>query len=370
MKITILIPVYKEPKRVSDIVSKLLANDYTDKVLVVIVDGNTNPAIEAALEPHRAGITVNYNGEQLGKTESINRVAHKIRTDVFLMLDNDIELPDDPLFLQKIAVRMEHNDLIEIPKEGIRKSLVSRMMSIEFLSFAMISLTMGKLAKRSPSMNGAAFAVTALLFRQLDGFQPVINEDMDFAARAFQLHSAFAYPPELKVRNDVPDSISEWLVQRKRWAMNNILWFKENFFLIFINLFKTPAMFFSTILLMLPFITYLLVFMFIQHTGIVFLLPLLFMVTQHFQVITGIFLWLIHVNLISSGSWIASIAGVLVAGAVFAVFARILRFRFNPLDFLLYYFIYSPIWMLANVIMFFVVLFKIDIKIDWKISKS
>ena len=370
MKITILIPVYKEPKRVSDIVSKLLANDYTDKVLVVIVDGNTNPAIEAALEPHRAGITVNYNGEQLGKTESINRVAHKIRTDVFLMLDNDIELPDDPLFLQKIAVRMEHNDLIEIPKEGIRKSLVSRMMSIEFLSFAMISLTMGKLAKRSPSMNGAAFAVTAHLFRQLDGFQPVINEDMDFAARAFQLHAAFAYPPELKVRNDVPNTFGEWIVQRKRWAMNNILWFKENFFLIFINLFKTPAMFFSTILLMLPFITYLLVFMFIQHTGIVFLLPLLFMVTQHFQVITGIFLWLIHVNLISSGSWIASIAGVLVAGAVFAAFARILRFRFNPLDFLLYYFIYSPIWMLANVIMFFVVLFKIDIKIDWKISKS
>lgn len=370
MKIAILIPIYKEPKRASDIVSKILANDYQDKQLIVIVDGITNPAIEAALEPHRESITVNYNGEQLGKTESINRVAHKTKTDVFLMLDNDIELPDDPLFLHKVSLRMEHNDLIEIPKEGIRKSVVSRMMSIEFLSFAMISLTMGKLAKRSPSMNGAAFAVTALLFRQLDGFQPVINEDMDFAARAFQLHSAFAYPPELKVRNDVPDTFREWIVQRKRWAMNNILWLKENFFLIFINLFKTPAMFFSTILLLLPFITYLLVFLFIQHTGVVFLLPLLFMITQHFQVITGIFLWLIHVNLISSGSWIASIAGVLVAGMVFAIFARILRFRFNPLDFLLYYFIYSPIWMLANVLMFFVVLFKIDLKIDWKISKD
>ena len=149
MKITILIPVYKEPKRVSDIVSKLLVNDYKNKEIIVIVDGHTNPSIEAALEPHRERITIHYNDEQLVKTESMNRVAHKIKTDVFLMLDNDIELPNDRLYLQKVSDRMEHNDLIEIPKEGIRNRLVSRMMSIEFLSFAMISLSERTMSRSS-----------------------------------------------------------------------------------------------------------------------------------------------------------------------------------------------------------------------------
>lgn len=370
MRITALVPVYREPKRAGDIVKKLLANDYAEKDITVIVDGQTTPAIETALDPWRDRITIHYNGEQLGKTESINRVAATIKTDVFLFLDNDIELPDDAQYLAKLARRMEEYDMVEIPKEAIYRKPVSRMMAIEFLSFAMISSCMAKLAKRSPSMNGAAFASTALLFRQLDGFRAVINEDMDFAARAFQLHATYGYPGELKVRNEVPDTVREWLVQRKRWAMNNITWLKDNFALIIVHLFKTPAIFLSSVLLMLPFITYLGVFFLAKHTGTAFLLPLIFMVSQHYQTLTVLLLWITHAHLITGGGWIATLAGLLVAGFVFAIFARILRFRFNPIDFLFYYFIYSPIWGLANAVMLFIVLFKIDINIDWKITKS
>lgn len=150
--------------------------------------------------------------------------------------------------------------------------------------------------------------------------------------------------------------------------MNNILWIKENFFLIFINLFKTPALFFSSVLLLLPFLTYVLVFFLAKSTGTAFILPLIFMVSQNFHIEAGILLWLAHINLISNGSWIAIAAGLLVAAAMFAIFAKILRFRLNPLDFLIYYFVYSPIWMAANIIMFCMILLRIDIKFDWKIT--
>jgi len=151
MKITVMVPVYREPKRVGDILSKILVNNYPDREVIVVVDGITNPAIESAIDPHRNWITVHYNGEQLGKTESLNRIAFMQKTDIFLMLDNDIELPDDSLYLKKISVWMEKYDLLEIPKEAIQKNLISRMMAIEFLSRSPYS-TFSSCATRSTSL--------------------------------------------------------------------------------------------------------------------------------------------------------------------------------------------------------------------------
>lgn len=370
MKITVLVPVYREPKRIGDIITKILANRYPNKEMVVVVDGLTNSSIEETLEPFRERITIHYNNEQLGKTESLNRVAFRIKTDVFLMLDNDIQLPDDSEYLYKVAHRMETCDIIEIPKEAIRKSPVSRMMSLEFLSLAMLSLTMARMANKSPSMNGAAFAVQALLFRQLDGFRPVINEDMDFAVRAFQLHSSHGFPCELKVMNEVPNTIREWLVQRKRWAMNNILWLKENSFLIFTHFFKTPAFFLSAMLMFLPFLTYLAVFLVVKKSNMSIILPLIFMLSQHLHIVAGLLLITSHFDLISTGGWIAAGAGFMVAATVFFIFARILKFRFNIIDFIFYYFLYTPVWLLANALMFLAVLFKIDVNLDWKVTKD
>ena len=368
MKITALIPVYRVPKRAADILAKLQAMTYEDKEIIVVVDGSTNPDIESALEPYRQCVTVHYNNEQLGKTESLNRVALKHVTDVFLILDNDIELPDDTAYLDKVAANMERYDLIEIPKEAIANTFISRMMAMEFLSFAMLSFTMARLAKKSPSMNGAACAIRALLFRMLDGFRPVINEDMDFAARAFQVHAAFGYPRELKVRNEAPDSVKDWMVQRKRWALNNILWVKENFLLILTHFFRTPALFLSTILFFLPCLASIDVFIMVRRTGLLFLLPLIFMMSQHLYIFTGLFLWPSHLQLLLGGSWLPVAVGLLVAALTFFVFSRILRFRFNALDFVLYYFVYSPVWMLANVVMVVALLLHIDIQTDWKIT--
>jgi membrane associated rhomboid family serine protease len=92
------------------------------------------------------------------------------------------------------------------------------------------------------------------------------------------------------------------------------------------------------------------------------------MIAQHIHPASGVFLWLSHIHLIASGEWLSVLAGLLAAALVFFAFARILGFRFNPLEFILYYFVYSPVWMATNVVMFFLVIFRIRISIDWKIS--
>lgn len=370
MNISVLIPVYRDCKRMHDIVEKLLRCTYSDREIIVAVDGVTNERIEAALDPFRGYITVVYNGQQLGKAATLNRIALNLETDVLLLLDNDIDLPSDTKYLDKLAKRMEQNDIAEVPKEGVRRRLVSRMMAIEFLTFAMTSLTMASCAGESPSMNGAAFAVRADLFKKLGGFAPVMNEDMDFAARAYRLKARFCFPAELKARNDVPDTVPDWIAQRKRWAMNNVLWIKQNFGLILTSLVTKPALFVSTLIMLLPFLTSLVVYFLARKTYITLLIPLFFLTSQHFHVLTGMLFIPSQLHLVARGAWLATIAGAGVAASVYFVFSRILKFHFNLLDFLLFYFLYSPVWLVSNIIMFIVMIFKLDVDIDWKVVKG
>jgi cellulose synthase/poly-beta-1,6-N-acetylglucosamine synthase-like glycosyltransferase len=364
-----MVPVYRHPKRAADIAERLLADRWADKEILIAVDGDTNAEIEAALEHLKGRVLLRYNGCQLGKAETLNRIALSHDTDVFLMLDNDIQIPDDPLFLTKLAGEMERCDLIEIPKEAIRNSFISRMMSFEFLTYAMLSHTLATFAGCSPSMNGAAFAVRAAFFREQGGFGYVVNEDMDFAARAFAKHARFGYPGSVKVGNETPGTVRDWFVQRKRWALNNIVWLRDHGGLLLARLTRTPALFLASFLLLLPFIMNIAAFFAAKHSDLSIIMPILFHASQHLRMLSSVLVHHADVARLSVDGLIASTVGMLITGIIFFIYARILKFRFNVIDFLLFYLIYSPIWMIANIIMFFAVFLGADVRVDWKVAR-
>jgi len=90
MKITAVIPVYKDPRDLKTILERLLFFDYPAKEIVVVVDGATNEAIESILDLYRQQIRVHYNGIQKGKVMSLNDVVPHLETDTLLFIDNDI----------------------------------------------------------------------------------------------------------------------------------------------------------------------------------------------------------------------------------------------------------------------------------------
>ncbi|HEX7712902.1 MAG TPA: glycosyltransferase family 2 protein [Bacillota bacterium] len=367
MKLTAVIPVYRDPKRVSDIVRKLLASDYPNHEIVIVVDGETNSRIEEALAPYREQIRIHYNQAQLGKSASLNRIAAELRTDLLLFLDNDILLPGDPGFVTRVVSVMQDCDISELPKEAVAVSLISKMMRYEFLGFAMTTYVLSKLSGRCPAMNGAAFAVRKELFDKLGGFKNVVNEDMDFAARSFRQGARFSYNPRLKVENEVPTTLAEWVKQRKRWALNNVLWLRNNFRLLAAHFFKSFSFFISGILLLLPFFTYMVVFALMKRVHLTPFLPVLFMTAQHIHMSAGLLLWLTQLNLIFGEGLVPTLMGLSVSSLIYFGFAKFLRFRFNFLEYLLFYFIYSPIWLLANIIVWVGMALKIDIQVDWKV---
>jgi cellulose synthase/poly-beta-1,6-N-acetylglucosamine synthase-like glycosyltransferase len=367
MKLNILIPVYKTPKLAGQIVGKLLRNAYEQKDVFVVVDGRTNPDIEAALGPYRDSITIRYNGEQLGKARSLNELARGMDADALVFFDNDIDLPEDPDFLSRAARQLERHDLLEFPKEGKARSFAAKIAGFEFLSTAISSFLFASIANRCPGMNGAAFAVRRELFERMGGFRYMVNEDIDLAFRAFLGGAKFAYPPSLKVLDEIPDNLGEWISQRKRWAINNVTWFLSNFREIARNFFKDPKFRRAALMMVLPLILYTAAFAALHRLGLTSLYPFIGIVGMHHQFVLSLLLWTAHYHMVMDGA-IPMLLGFGITLAFNFGLAKVLRFRFNFPAFVVYYAVYLPAWMAVNLFFGIGVLLGVRFKLDWKVS--
>ena len=226
MTVTALIPVYKDPKKASSIIRRLADEARPGARILLVVDGETNPSIEAAIKEagEPGGVTVITGRPHLGKAEALNRAVQESGGDILLFLDNDIELGPGTGLLARTEAVLADRDIAELPKVGRGRGFVAAMCGYEFLSNVMATDYLVGRTGRMPSMNGAAFAIRRDLFEKLGGFRPTINEDTDLAARAFLSGARFGYDPSMTVGNAAPESARDWLRQRKRWSINAALW--------------------------------------------------------------------------------------------------------------------------------------------------
>ncbi len=366
MKISVLIPVYREPKFMARMVRTLRTNDYDDFDIHVVVDGAMTDSIREALDEVGDSAAVTFPDVHTGKAEALNRASRGIETDALLFLDNDIELPEDPTFLSRLNAKLERYEIVDMPKEVIVESGYSAMIAHEYQSLAIASFLFSSLAKRSPGVIGAAFAVRKPLFDRLGGFKRVVHEDGDFGARAFRLRAKYDYDLSLKVRTGMPNSFSEWVTQRKRWTLINVLWFKDNFLYMARSVFRQPTLIPTLLAIILPSIVSLVVFFALKWSKLSYFNPLIFMIAQPFQFPAGIFLWFSHHAVLSDGL-VSTLVGLLLSLAIYGLFSAIARFRFNPLTFLAYYFLYAPLVMLINIAMFVTQFRTVSVDLDWKV---
>ncbi len=366
MKISILIPVYKTPKYFVDIVQKLLSSDYENKEIIGVIDGEITPEIKSALDELNGKIPIFCPNDHLGKVKVLNKAVENIKTDIILFLDNDILLPEDPHFLSTLSKEMNNHDIVEMPKEVIAQSVYSAMIGYEYLSFAMACLTFSKLAGKSPCLIGAAFAVKKELFDKLGGFKQVVYEDGDFGARAFRLHARYSYDTRLKVKTTMPNNLSDWMKQRKRWTLVNVLWFKDNFLYLLSRVFRHPTLIITLLIIILPAIISTLLLIIFNQLNITFIIPVFFMVAQPLQFLSGILLFFTHYALISQGI-MSTLLGFIVSVVSYYVFSLFIKFRFNFFEFILYYTFYLPVLIIANLVIFIIMLGRKSIDLDWKV---
>jgi biofilm PGA synthesis N-glycosyltransferase PgaC len=363
VRISVMIAVYKEAELLGDIIKKLLECNFQDKEILVAVDGDVMPDIETALKPYQERITIFYNQARLGKVDSLNRLCSHATGNAFLFLDNDIELPEDTYFLDKLNDQLIEFDIVEMPKEAITKNWFSRIVGYDFLGAAITSLLTAKLFHKNLFLNGAAFAIRRNVFEELGGFPKVVNEDWELMLKAFGKGNRYAFPTELKVKNSVPTTITEWIEQRKRWALGACYWQKQIFDDIK-RLFKgLPIILNILVLMLIPVIACSILWKFAFLDQIILLFSIL--LKQYLGVNLGALYFVSYLSVFLHGGF-SVITALSISSMVFFIFSRILRFHFNILEYILYYLIYFP------VLVSFYIFFGISVTVwqpnfDWKV---
>jgi len=325
----------------------LLAAQNVSKEVFVAVDDPTEEFCRKIKTFEGKNVEFIVNSERNGKANALNHTVGLSSGEVLLFLDSDVELSEDPDYLRKIVMEMQHTDILDIKKRVIKgRSFLSKMAYYEYLSFNINSWLASRFMQKCPAVNGSAFAMRREMFEKVQGFRKVVAEDIDIATRAFLKDSRFAYSHDVEVQNVVYSDWRRWYTQRRRWAVGQALWLKDWYRELSNHFVKKPQVFIPGLFFLYPSVAVFCLSVIVpslwMHNSL--LLFSLFLSVK-FNIALPIFL----VSLVTADILkilLISMSGFVATSAVFYGFSRKLGFgevKFHEL--FVYYFFYSAVWM-------------------------
>ncbi len=367
MDISIFVPVYKESQQLEGMLD-VLCRQNVDKEIFVTVDAPTEEFTRKLDTLKRENVTVIVNQERMGKSNALNSTVGLSIGNVLLFLDSDVGIPDDPDYLRKIVMEMQHTDVLDIKKRVTKdKSLLSRMAYYEYLTFNISAWLASRFMHKCPAVNGAAFAIRRETFEKVHGFRKVVAEDIDIATRAFLEDSSFSYSHDVEVQNVVHGTWRKWFTQRRRWAIGQALWLKDWNRPLTKRFIKKPQVFLPSLFFLYPsvavfFLSAVVPSLWMYNSLLVFSLFL----SVKFNIALPIFL----VSLATADVLkvlLISFSGFALTAGVFYGFGRKLGFReIKVHELFVYYFFYSSVWMIIILVGHVQVLLGKKAGPDWK----
>jgi len=365
---SIFIPVYRESDLLKPLLERLVADPYKKKEIFVVVDEPTAKSLSIVRE-FSSSVYFIWNGERKGKANVLNEIVTKSTGEILLFLDSDIVIEESSEgFLHKIAEEMADAEIVEIKKKVIRDSFIARLVNYDYLSFNFTSWFFSRKLGRCLGLNGAAFAIRRDAFEELGGFRRVIVEDLDIATRSFIKGLRYKFVKDIGINTKAPSSWKEWFEQRKRWGIGGALWLRDHFqnimkivknhpgVLLPSLLFIFPSLPFFLFTLLMPdelYIKALYLSMLVLSTQASLLLPPIAFTSTSLAFMRNLFVMIGSIGAYST---------------VFYMIARKLGFIFNPIEFMAFYIIYSPLWLLIIIASLAkVYMGRKNLKIDWKV---
>ena len=350
MDVSIFIPVYKESDQLPGMLNEL-GSQNVSKEIFVTVDQPTDEFCEKIKHFVNANIKFIVNKERVGKANALNSTVKLSSGKVLLFLDSDIGIPNDPDYLKKIVMEMQHADVLDIKKKVTRgKSFLSKMAYYEYFTFNISAWLASRYMHKCPAVNGAAFAIRREMFEKVHGFRKVVAEDIDIATRAFLEDSSFAYTHEVEVKNEVHSNWQKWFTQRRRWAIGQALWLKDWYKQLAKRFINKPQIFLPSLFFLYPSVV---VFALAAVIPSLWMYNSLLVVSLFLSVKFNIALPIFLLSLATADAikiLLISMSGFGFTAAVFYAFSRKLGFQIKLHELFVYYFFYSTIWMIIIVI--------------------
>lgn len=363
--ISIFIPIYRESRILGRVLGRL-ANQDVDKEIFVVIDEPSRNTLRIVRE-FRGKASFIINRGRVGKVNALNEAVKRSRGQILLFLDGDVEIPRDRDFLRRIIDEMEDTDILDLRKEIVGSSFLSRMMYYEYIGLNIYSWLTLKLIGKSPAINGAAFAIRRDVFNSLNGFRRVISEDLDLATRAFLGNYRFKYAGGVKVYNHAYLSWKDWIQQRKRWAIGAILWFKEWYRDLLRICIKHPRILAPTLLILLPPLVASTSFLVPDQLTYEVLATLLLLFMARFNyTLPALLLIIPGIRFINEVS--ALLLSLLATSLLYLTLSRKLKFKFRVYEFIIYSLLYMPLYLaIIAIYLAQTLILKREFKLDWKV---
>jgi len=369
MKVSIIIPSYGGGRRLLQLVDYIIKDNHDEKEVIVVID---QPRPEVVKELRKKPVKLILRDERGGKVTALNEALKQATGDIFVFLDDDV-VPNGNGFIEGIVEKMNGYHIAEIRKVIIGKSLLARMVHYDYVGYNYGNYLFWKHLKRCVGFNGAAFALTREGVKHVGSFKPAVAEDLEFGLRTFLAGLDFRYIITPYVYNDPPSSWRDWFRQRVRWAIGAALWVK-GYWRVLARLIMQNLIFAMLILLfLLPSLVTLSAAL-LANTSLmdkIALLVLLSISSFHpsFIPIAAAISYKLLYALIKAG--IISVISYFAYSIFYYHAAKRVKLHFNPLDFAVYFFVYSPLWFLMLISGFIrVFVFRRTTVSDWVVPEE
>ena len=344
--VSVIIPSYKDAKLLPKTLDKLLQNSYPNKEIIVVIDEPTKESLKN-LQKFSEKIILMINPKRQGKVNAYKKALERAKGEYLIFLDDDIEVVNDN-FVEKIVENLKKYDFVDVRKEIIRDSLLSRLVYYDYMAMNLANYLFYRWIGRCVGVNGAAFAIRRKALEKIGGFQYTVSEDLDLGIRAYLHGLSFVFLKDLAVLNKAPKSLRDWFKQRKRWAIGAGIWIKKYFRSLVSILKRNLKACLFILFTVFPNLLIFIISLFLEESIVnkLFIL-LLFYLSSLLPMFIPVF------TLISYSLAFLPVKTIIVASLGFIFYsiiyywaAKKLGHKFNILEFAAYYFVYSPIWLL------------------------
>lgn len=367
MKVSVILPVYRNGLCLNEILNSLCEDTYPEKEIIVIVDEPTKECIDI-LKKFR---NLNYfkiflNQVRKGKVSALNRGVEESSGELLLFFDSDVYIPKDCRnFLESLVEEAKKADVIDLKKEAEVSSWLSRLIYYDYFSFTFSNWILIKETGSTLGLNGAAFAAKRDVVKKLGGFRKTIVEDLDFAARASYDGYKFSIIEDERVKVRIDLNERQWFKQRLRWSLGCMSWIRSNYKFFKSKFFKRPKIMFSAVSTLFPLL--LTPFMFVILTilvssdmisnWIIYMLenviPLSLLTNFSLETLPLYIMFLLFYSILSS---------TIISVLTYSIASKTLRYRFKLSDFLAYHLLYNPIWFIL--VIYSMIRTKLKRKVD------
>jgi len=362
-KISVFIPVYKSSDLLERLLDDLTSCEYENKEIFVVIDEPDKKSMEA-VKKYQSKANFLLSSKRRGKVEALNSAIKISSGEILVFLDSDVQLNDRD-FLKVIGREMAETDVLDVRKEIIQNSFISRMVNYEFVSSNLVSYLYSKLVQKCIGINGAAFAIKREAFEEVGGFSKVVSEDFDLAAKALLKNKRFKYTEKVKVCTKAPSNWRGWFTQRKRWGIGTGLWLKDYWRKFLKYVAKYPYIVIPSLIILFPtFIPILFNYVFTNFLGyrIPNFIPSFFVVKSGF-----LMPFIPNVGEVLLTILATFFLSFLMFSILFYAASKRLKLRFNFAEFLIYFLFYQPLSSLILFIGIITAFFSGKHELDWKV---